>query len=408
MRLDSQLIEALLLEVESNTLDFKDTQYPFSGATDDEKSELLKDVLAFVNAFRRGDAYILVGVREVKGKRAEVLGVAEQLEDAHLQQFINGKTQRPVTFSYVAAEHDGNPIGIFVIPEQPRPVYADRNFGKVQKGVVYHRRGSSIAVATPEEIAAMGAADSAVAHRAVGPQFGLRIVDPHTREPREERPIKLATLLLTTPPTNSIPDYGEPIAPNDFLSPARFGLDRSNRSYWRELASYTKSYQGVRPIRFAIHNSGPAPGMDVRLLIEIRDPAHKYFIVARTQMPEVPQKQSPLAGFSMPRLQSDVSCERRAGTWHIECSFGKIQPHDVSVLADDLYVGSRESGSLEMRCRILADNLSEPVSQTLDITIEVSEHTVTLDEIEEMEQQRMTTSPAFLAFLEQHRGSNQC
>jgi hypothetical protein len=59
--MDAQLFEKLLKEPESQTLDFKVDQYSFKGATDDEKSELLKDILAFVNVWRETDAYILIG-----------------------------------------------------------------------------------------------------------------------------------------------------------------------------------------------------------------------------------------------------------------------------------------------------------------------------------------------------------
>ena len=96
--IQSELIEQLLLEDEGAALDFKRKQYPFVGASKEEKSELLKDVLAFANAFRRSDAYILVGVEEQRGARSEVVGVSTHLDDANLQQFVNSKTQAPVTF----------------------------------------------------------------------------------------------------------------------------------------------------------------------------------------------------------------------------------------------------------------------------------------------------------------------
>jgi len=62
-------IEELLYEEESSTLDFKQEQYKFIRANDYQKSELLKDILAFANAWRREDAYILIGVEEIKGGR---------------------------------------------------------------------------------------------------------------------------------------------------------------------------------------------------------------------------------------------------------------------------------------------------------------------------------------------------
>jgi hypothetical protein len=49
-------MEQLLHEGESSSLDHKRDQYPFVGATDDDKSELLKDILSLSQrlAARRG------------------------------------------------------------------------------------------------------------------------------------------------------------------------------------------------------------------------------------------------------------------------------------------------------------------------------------------------------------------
>src|SRR5262249_5677392 len=97
---DSQVLEELLNQAEGEALDFKREQYPFERATDEQKSELLKDVISFANGSRRTDAYILIGIEEKKGGRNQVVGITDHLDDASLQQFINSKTQRPVEFSY--------------------------------------------------------------------------------------------------------------------------------------------------------------------------------------------------------------------------------------------------------------------------------------------------------------------
>ncbi|MBA3246822.1 MAG: putative DNA binding domain-containing protein [Pyrinomonadaceae bacterium] len=70
--MNATLMEELLNEDESSALDFKRDQYPFEKASDEQKSEFLKDILAFANAWRRTDAYILVGVEDVKGGRSNV------------------------------------------------------------------------------------------------------------------------------------------------------------------------------------------------------------------------------------------------------------------------------------------------------------------------------------------------
>src|ERR1017187_2924758 len=105
--MDTKVFESLLYRAESETLDFKVAQYPFEKASDEEKSELLKDVLAFANAWRESDAYILIGIEEVRGGKSVVRGINNHLADHELQQFINGKIQKPVIFRYESLTLDG-------------------------------------------------------------------------------------------------------------------------------------------------------------------------------------------------------------------------------------------------------------------------------------------------------------
>jgi len=154
--MNATLMEELLNEDESSTLDFKCDQYPFDKATDEQKGELLKDILAFANAWRRTDAYILIGVEDIKGGRSNVVGVASHLDDACIQQFVNSKTNRPVTFAYEVFPFEGVRIGIIHIPLQERPIYLTKDFGKLKKGEVRIRRNSSTDIATPDEIIKIG------------------------------------------------------------------------------------------------------------------------------------------------------------------------------------------------------------------------------------------------------------
>lgn len=96
--------EQLLNEEEGDTLDFKKEQYLFSKVTEEEKSELLKDILGFANAWRRATAYILIGVEDVQGGRGKIIGIApnNHLQDHALQQFVNNLTNHPVRFHYEA------------------------------------------------------------------------------------------------------------------------------------------------------------------------------------------------------------------------------------------------------------------------------------------------------------------
>ena len=202
MSIRSDFIEGLLFADEDASLDFKREQYAFEGADKESKSELLKDVLAFVNAFRRADAYILIGVDETRGGRSTVVGVQEHLDDAKLQQFVNSKTQLPVTFSYRETSHDGLPVGVIHIPVQTRPVYATANYGKVTKEAVYIRRGSSTGVAKPEEIMRMGAA---AVDAALQPTVRLHLVEHGTGKVLGDRVVVEDPTWIEVPPPGEGP-----------------------------------------------------------------------------------------------------------------------------------------------------------------------------------------------------------
>ena len=150
------LMEQLLREGESSSLDYKRDRYPFAGVTDDEKGELLKDILAFANGWRHAEVYILIGVEEVVGGRSTVVGVSHHIPENVLQQFVNSKTNRPVTFSYRSFPFEGKQVGVITIPQQDRPLYLIRNFGRLQKHVVYYRQGTTTAIAFPDDFARMG------------------------------------------------------------------------------------------------------------------------------------------------------------------------------------------------------------------------------------------------------------
>ena len=182
MPLDLRLLEGLLHEAEGAYLDFKSAQYPFENAEVGQKAELLKDILAFANSWRRTTAYILIGVEEVKGGRSKIVGLTNHLDDASLHQFVNGKTQRPVSFSYQALQAEGNTIGVIEIPLQQRPTYLNRRFGDLREHDVFIRDGSSTRIATPEEIAKMGAEEVISSTPQLEPSFRVRLVDANGYE----------------------------------------------------------------------------------------------------------------------------------------------------------------------------------------------------------------------------------
>lgn len=90
-----ELIEMLCYKGEGNDLDYKAERYKFIRASDDDKSEMLKDILAFANSFRSNTAYILMGFKENPPSPAYVHGLDAEgaIDDSRLQQFVNEKLE---------------------------------------------------------------------------------------------------------------------------------------------------------------------------------------------------------------------------------------------------------------------------------------------------------------------------
>lgn len=76
--LTDALLEQLRYRGEGSDLDYKAERYPFAKANDDEKSELLKDILALANSHRDGTVYILMGFKEKPPHPAEVVGLSPE------------------------------------------------------------------------------------------------------------------------------------------------------------------------------------------------------------------------------------------------------------------------------------------------------------------------------------------
>jgi hypothetical protein len=127
------------------------------GTNDDVKGELLKDIVALVNSPRKVEGFIVVGVEEIKGGPHKLLGVKTHLDDHTLQQWVNSKTQRRITFRYEAFTFKSLTFGLICVPIQTRPVYLRADYGRLKAGSVYYRQGSATEIATPEQLIEWGA-----------------------------------------------------------------------------------------------------------------------------------------------------------------------------------------------------------------------------------------------------------
>lgn len=378
----NDLFEDLLLEEEGTTLDCKKEQYRFVKASDEEKSELLKDILGFANAQRRAATYILIGVEEVRGGRSNVIGIdaSDQLNDHALQQFVNNLVNTPVHFQYRAFTYEGKNVGIFVIDEmQNPPIHLKKDYGKLKKDEVYIRYGSSTEPrpATPTEIARMGR-DRSRQRAELLVEFAE--ID---RDDAIGARVELQCEFCSLPEVKDIPKL-----PGPYQSP--FGirtdfLHQHNENYFYERAEYEFMTRLCRPVRLTVKNVGEAAAKNVR--VELVVPMGIGLWTAE-DLPPKPKKEEMPGERAMRGIRSvhqrrdlgEVDIDRNDDRFLIEIDCRDLQP-GRRVRSDRFYIGAGESGDYAIEGHVFADNLPAPQSFRLTIMADVEHTTITLEEL---------------------------
>jgi tetratricopeptide (TPR) repeat protein len=158
--MDSNLLATLIARSELRTLDFKLEPYDFSGATREEKdrkrAEFAKDIICMANTPRDEPAYIVIGVKRRLDGKTEIKGLQVHVDDNTLQQQLDGFVYPHPRFQYEQVELDGKQFGVIeIIPDRKiGPILPNCDTvgpGQMRRNVLYWRRGTQNAEATPAE-----------------------------------------------------------------------------------------------------------------------------------------------------------------------------------------------------------------------------------------------------------------
>lgn len=370
-RIDAETIETLLNMPESQTLDFKAAQYPVVGAADEQKGELVKDILAFANAWKDTDAHILIGVRDNHAPPATVIGGITHVDDATLQELVNKKTNRAVHFEYIPLECDGRAIAaIRIRKEQDRPVFLRKAFGKLKPNVVYVRRGSSTFEADPDEVAKMGRVASAPS-----PVLSLGIRELERRGTAGVSVTLVSKLLEERPP---IPpeeraaiesalgsNLRSMLAMRESLSSRMFTVPLHTKPSRDEIHRFLTEQALLRAVVVVVDNPGQVLAADVR--VELRFPVAEGTDV-RDEPPAPPRGRFELVVPHSP-APNYTSVEKVDDEWKVSLHLGKIQPGTVAT-SDPFWIGCSSPLSLTLSASIVGDNFS-PIDSELSIELEV-------------------------------------
>ena len=135
-----EVIEMVKKTPEQSAFDWKSD---FVLPSDDEKrGEFIKDLSAIANASPSSYGFIVYGVDP---RRPDpIIGISQSYDDAKLQQLAQGKIDPFPEFLYYEVSTGPKLIGLLqVAPTRRRPHIITVDIGKVRKGQIVIRRGSS-------------------------------------------------------------------------------------------------------------------------------------------------------------------------------------------------------------------------------------------------------------------------
>lgn len=119
---------------------------------DESRGELLKDIAAIANASPLSYGFIFYGVDP---RRPDpIVGVSGKYDDAKLQQLVQGKIDPLPSFLYYEVSVGPRTVAVIQIaPSKKRPFIIRADMGKVRKGQILIRRGSSTDGVTLDDLA---------------------------------------------------------------------------------------------------------------------------------------------------------------------------------------------------------------------------------------------------------------
>lgn len=109
---------------------------------DQKRGEFIKDLAAVANACSSSYGFIVYGV--APGNTEPIVGITQAYDDSRLQQLANGKIEPRPEFLYYEVSAGPKVVGILQVkPTRQRPHIIRVDLGKVRKGQIPIRRGSS-------------------------------------------------------------------------------------------------------------------------------------------------------------------------------------------------------------------------------------------------------------------------
>lgn len=130
-----------------------DWKRDFVHPTDPEaRGELIKDIAAIANSSALSPGFIFYGVDQHLAD--PVLGITKPYDDSRIQQLVQGKLEPIPEFLYYEVYRGPKIVAVIqVAPSKKRPFIIREDVGRIRKGQIVIRRGSSTDGVTLNDLA---------------------------------------------------------------------------------------------------------------------------------------------------------------------------------------------------------------------------------------------------------------
>jgi hypothetical protein len=241
---------------------------------------------------------------------------------------------------------------------------------------VYVRRGSSTAIADLDEIAKMGQSFSQDIFGT--PLLKVAFFDADKFVSLGSS-VSVATENVIMPKPFEIPEYGRRHVESVLGHNMSFSDPMTNQEYWREAANALDFSHRYRCLDFVVSNTGHCVAYDVRLQIEVDDPADT--ILFAESVPEEPSKDVVFRRDQVALVKHNNTVKHLEGKWLIEILVGKIQPNSEARTTGCIYVGANNDCTFTLRTTLRDDKLPMPTAGELTVEVRTKQSALSVADL---------------------------
>lgn len=210
--------------------------------------------------------------------------------------------------------------------------------------------------------------------------ISLEVLDIKNSGPSGKQ-LSLSATYLSVTGIEEVPDYASPSEGEESSASnvRNYLLSRQNRDYYREYVDYLVKSAMLQPIGFALTNNGVLGARDIfidlRITTDIPDLTVGSSAKLKIRKPDKEKDSTfsiSLGDVFYGNEGDTLQVEKTSDGWTAAAEMRALQPKRVVKSRHRLIVGAKTSGKIFIDAKIYADIFSEPVTQKLEISINVS------------------------------------